>query len=467
MEGGRDDTRFFFERPVTRREVLRRGGAAALGLTIGGNLLAACGGDDDDEEAGASGEVTFWTEHTEPDLGHMKKMVQTYNQESGGQVKLVSVTGSETDIAKLTTAVRGGTGPDIYLLDRFTVAQRAEQGIISDLSDFMEGDDGVDAYKDRYLDFAWAEVEFEGRPYALPFDTDARGLWFNRGLLQQSGVDPAELDPDNGPLTLDQVREMARKVDKEDAGGYSQVGFIPWADQGWHYTWGFTFGGDFYDEGGCQVTPTDDGVVAGFQFLYDWAKEMDPKKAQAFLSAHAACSGPMTCNFVSPQESWPFLRGIVGMTVIGDWPISWMRDFGQDIDWGVTYIPVPEEGDESATWAGGWSVVIPDGAKNPEGAWEFMKWFAGNAGQKAYSESSAHLPTIKELSEDESLFDEQHQFFRTLLDVANSRPPLPVGALYWDELTAAQEAVVLNQKQPMEALETAKSRTQAQLQKFC
>jgi multiple sugar transport system substrate-binding protein len=112
-------------------------------------------------------------------------------------------------------------------------------------------------------------------------------------------------------------------------------------------------------------------------------------------------------------------------------------------------------------------VVIPQGAKNPDGAWEFMKWFAGTEGQRQYSESSAHLPTVKELSEDESLFDESHKFFRELLDVAHSRPPLPVGALYWDELTAAQEAVVLNQKQPREALEDAESRVQSQLQKFC
>lgn len=463
---GRQDTGLFFERPVTRREVLKRGSAAALGLTLGGNLLAACGGDDD-EGAGAGAEVTFWTEHTEPELGVMKAMVENYNTEAGGKVKLVSVTGSETDIAKLTAAVRGGTGPDIYLLDRFTVAQRAEQGILVELSEFMEKDDGLDAYKDRFLDYAWAEVEFDGKPYALPFDTDSRALWYNKALLQKSGVDPAELDPANGPLTVDQVREIARKVDKQDASGYTQVGFIPWSDQGWHYTWGFTFGGDFYDEDGCKVTPTDDGVVAGFQFMYDWAKEMDPKKAQAFLSAHAACSGPMTCTFTSPQESWPFLKGIVGMTVVGDWPIAWMREFGQDIEWGTTFIPVPKEGDESATWAGGWSVVIPNGANNPDGAWEFMKWFAGEPGQKQYTVESAHMPTIAALAEDESLFDEQHKFFRELLDVAHSRPPLPVGALYWDELTTAQEAVVLNQKEPQEALETAESRVQSQLQKFC
>ena len=48
-------------------------------------------------------------------------------------------------------------------------------------------------------------------------------------------------------------------------------------DQGWHYTWGFVNGGNFADLAACKVTPTDPGVVAGYQFLYDWAKARDPQ----------------------------------------------------------------------------------------------------------------------------------------------------------------------------------------------
>lgn len=40
----RDESWPLFERPVTRRNVLKRGGAAALGLSFAGPLLAACGG---------------------------------------------------------------------------------------------------------------------------------------------------------------------------------------------------------------------------------------------------------------------------------------------------------------------------------------------------------------------------------------------------------------------------------------
>jgi peptide/nickel transport system substrate-binding protein len=50
-----DEAGLIFERPVTRREVLRRGGSVALGLGLAGPLVAACGGGGDDGDGG--GEV--------------------------------------------------------------------------------------------------------------------------------------------------------------------------------------------------------------------------------------------------------------------------------------------------------------------------------------------------------------------------------------------------------------------------
>jgi multiple sugar transport system substrate-binding protein len=455
----------FFERRITRRQALERGGAAALGLSLG-SLLSACdvtGGGDE----GAGGEVVLWTTHTDVGLKVQREMVTTFNQmDTGTRAKLVAVTGDETDIAKLTAAVRGGTGPDVYLLDRFTAAQRAEQGILHDLTEFMDGDGGVDSFKDQYLDFAWEEMQFDGKPYGLPMETDARGLWYRRDLLEQADVDPAELNSENGPVTLDKVREIARKVDTKEGNAYTRVGFIPWYDQGWHYTWGFTHGGEFYDEAGCKVTPTHEGVVAGYEFLRDWAQEMNPRQAQAFLSTYAQCTGPYTCPPINPAQH-PFIAGNLAMVVTGNWFIGQLEQYKPNAPADVTFIPIPNEGDESATWAGGWSVVIPEGAKNPEGAWELIKWWAGPEGQRQYAEGAKQIPTVTELVEDDSLFQGHYRFFRDLLDVAKNRPPLPVGALYWDELTAAGEAVILGDQQPEAALQQVEERVQSQLQKFC
>ena len=300
------------------------------------------------------------------------------------------------------TAVRGGVGPDVYMLDRFIVAQRAAEGVLQDLSEF-----GADL--SGYIPFAQAEATFQGAPFALPFDTDARALFYNIGMLQEAGIDPAELDVDNGPITWDRLAEIANQLNETDAdGNFSRMGFAGYTQQEWHYTYGFAFGGSFFDEAACEVTPDNEGVVAGHQWLYDYVAALDPQKVNAF-------AGPQRVGVVpavpEEQQSVPHqARRVRDHRRLG--PQTNRRKYAPDIEYGLTLIPVPEEGDESATWAGGWSMVIPQGAKNPEGAWRFMQYIAGEPGQRTYTTETAHLPTISSLLAEDDLFaDPQHLFF--------------------------------------------------------
>jgi len=440
---------------ITRRHFIQSASALGLSATAISTALRA-----NPASAQDAAEVVLWTEHTEPDLGAMQMIVDNFNAENSDvKVNLVQVVGDETDVTKLMTAVRGGVGPDIYLLDRFTVAQRAAEGVLQELTDLMAGED----FSEAYIPFAWAEANFQGKPYALPFDTDARALFYNKGMLQDAGIDPAELDVANGAITFDRLSEIANRINETDQyGNFSRMGFVPYTHQGWHYTYGFAFGGSFFDEAACAVTPDDAGVVAGHQWLYDYTAALDPQKVNAF-------AGPYAATESVPEEQDPFITERVAFAVIGDWAIKQMEKFGPDVEYGVTLMPVPEEGAESVTWAGGWSVVIPQGAKNVEGAWRFMQYFAGEPGQRVYTTETAHLPTLNALLEDSSLFeDENHRFFaEQLLPTAKNRPPLPVGARYWDELTSAWQRIYLNEEEPAAALATVKERVQPDLQGYC
>jgi len=406
-------------------------------------------------------EVKFWTSHTPPDSDVLKEIVDGFNRANQDVcVKMTIVPGAETDVAKLLTAIRGGAAPDVYMADRFTVPQRAEEGVLEELPE------DVAALKDQHLEFAWAETQFQGKTYALPFDTDARALFYNKDLIQAAGEDPAQLDISKGPPTIELVNRIADKITKTDASGnYTVLGWMPGGpheggtpgalDQGWHYTWGFVHGGSFADLAACKVTPTNPGVVAGYQFLYDWAKQRDPRKLTRWVSTNAPPKFPTQQN--------PFITGKLGMTITGDWRIAEMAKYAPDVNFGFTYIPVPQAGQDSATWAGGWSVALIPGSRARDQALRFMKYFAGPDGQRVYTQKTAHLPTIKSLVDDQSLYDPQHAQFLNLLKVAKNRPPLAVGALYWDELTNAQGAVELNTKQPMDALREVEQKVQPRL----
>lgn len=404
--------------------------------------------------------VTFWTGHGGADLVAIEQIVTDFNEANPEiEVELVQVPpgATETDVTRLMTAVRGGTGPDVYLIGRFIVAQRAADGLLEDLTPFL-GDDEL--LLQDYIGFARDEVMFGGRPYTLPFDTDARALYYNIDMLTEAGIDVSELDPANGPITLGRALEIGAMVDQKNAqGNYTRMGFIPWQEQGWHYTYGYSFGGDFYDEAACQVTPTDPNIVEAFQWVYDHAAEKGPEQIQAFRQLFSRPDLP-------PQQN-PFISGQLAMALTGDWMIGNMASYAPDVNYGITYIPVPEEGRDSVTWAGGFGLAIPTGAKEPQAAFEFMKYMTGEEGQRIFVRETSHLPTLVSLLEEDDLYTERHAFFKTLLENAQSRPPLPVGSSYWDELTVAWEKVYLNQQEPQSALEAVAERVQLQLDRFC
>src|SRR5207245_10218556 len=110
--------------------------------------------------------------------------------------------------------------------------------------------------------------------------------------------------------------------------------------------------------------------------------------------------------------------------------LSSFTQYKPNLHYGTTYIPVPHEGDQPATWAGGWSVVIPKGAKNAKGGYEFMKYFAGEAGQRVYTKETQHMPTWKTLPTECSLFKGDLSLFVKLLPPAHRHPEHPLDSLY-------------------------------------
>jgi multiple sugar transport system substrate-binding protein len=404
--------------------------------------------------------VKFWTSHTPPDSDTLKKIVDAFNAANADIcVQMTIVPGSETDVTKLITSIRGGVAPDVYMADRFTVPQRAAEGVLAELPA------EVAALADQHVAFAWNETQYKGKTYAIPFDTDARALWYNEDLIKAAGQDPSQLDISKGAPTIATVTKIADAVSKKDASGnYDVLGWIPGGpgssgagafDQGWHYTWGFDYGGKFADLAACKVTPTDPGVVKGFQFMYDWQKAHDPKAVARWVSTNFP---PNT-----PAQQFPFWTQKLGMTISGDWQIASAVKYGGGKSYKFTYIPVPNAGDKPTTWAGGWSMALIPNSKVQAQAVKFMTYIAGPEGQKVYTKDTTHLPTLKALQADASLFDPLHKVFLDLLPGALNRPPLAVGGIYWDALTQAQGAVELNTKQPADALAEVQSTVQPRL----
>ena len=397
----------------------------------------------------AKEKVIFWTSHSgHPDRDALELIATKFNESQNKyEVELTIVPGSETDVAKLMTAVAAGTGPDVYLLDRFTTAQRAVAGALTDLTPFIERAGWKP--QDEFLEFAIEESTWAGKVYSLPFDTDTRGLYYRKADFGEVG-----LDPDAPPATIEELEQVALKLTKRiTERRLERLGFIPWMGQGWHYTWGWAFGGEFYDADARKLTVNDPAIVESFAWQQKIADEYGIATIQGFASAFGS------------EAQDPFIAGKISMIVDGDWKIAGLQRFGPDVEYGVANIPV-KAGVGPTTWAGGWSMAVPRGAKNPEGGFEFARFATGPVGQEIYTRDTSHLPTLKALVERVDLFaDSYHEVFLNMLPFARSRPALPVGALLWDELTAARDYVINGDKAPQKALDDVFERVQPELEK--
>ncbi|HET9375912.1 MAG TPA: ABC transporter substrate-binding protein [Chthoniobacterales bacterium] len=393
--------------------------------------------------------------------GAYQKSVEAFAEKNPNiKVNVEVVPGSETDVAKLMTAVRSGAGPDLAVIDRFTIAQRAAAGLLTDLTPLIKKE-GKDLSQE-YSEGPWQEVSYQNKVYALPTNTDARVLFYNKQILREAGIDLAEFDPGRGPIAPDRFKEIAFKLNQTDSSGaYTRIGFVPWLEQGWGYTWGYAFGGSFFDFAGCKVTTTDPGVIKGYQFLYDWAKALDPQKARTFVDTY--WQWPSTGTL--PPAQMPFFTGKVAFIITGNWVFAAMKDAAPNLDYGVTYIPAPNG--LKTSWSGGWSVVILQGTKNADAAYRLLRQVTGEEGQTILVKEAASLPTLKSLQQRKDLFAPEYQFFLSLLPVSKSRPPVPVGALYWDKLKEAEEAVITNSQAPESALKAVVDEVQPQMDRFC
>jgi len=394
-------------------------------------------------------EVVFWTGFSgQPERRVMDSMVTTFMKLYPEiKVKKVVVPGTETQVAKLLTSLAAGVGPDVYHLDRFTVSERAASGVLQALDKYIPGI--RQEIEKTYLDFGWKECVYQNKVWALPWDTDVRALYYRKDFFRQAGLNP--------PTTIDELDRCAEKLSVTKNGKLERMGFVPWWNQGWHYTWGWAFGGEFYDGKTQKITANDPKIVESFAWQKSYCDKYGMKNLESFSAAYERQEEVLN----------PFVSGKTAMVVTGDWFIAFMRQFGPDIDYGIVPIPRPAEYKEPTSWSGGWSMVIPIGAKNPKDAAKFVKWYCGPEANEIYAKGTYHLPVSIKAFETTFLREEPgYKVFLDVLPYSRCRPVIPVGALYWDELTAARDYVIHGKKTPKKALDDVVARVQPELDRI-
>ncbi|OIH93831.1 ABC transporter substrate-binding protein [Curtobacterium sp. MCBA15_001] len=366
------------------------------------------------------------------------------------------------DATSVITAVRGGTAPDLWLLDRFSAAQYAAIGLIEPIDELIAEFEDVskEEFLADWLGFAVGELTYKGKTYGLPHDTDARGMFVNKTMLKDAGIDADEFDwQQNGPVTFDRMGEVSDKLTKKSGGNYTHMGLLPWYGEGWPFTWGLGLGAEYFDQETSHMTMDSDSVKKIYEFYDDWAKRYGYRDADTFIATYEPTGHP-------PGQT-AFLANRMAFMVSVPSTIQTFDNYGpKDLDWTVAYLPTQTADAPKYTWSGGFALCLPKGSKKNKAVWELMKYFTGKQGQETYMVPATSVPSNIAALKDPKGSAKSIKFFVESMPASTCRPPLPVGGQWWDSLADARSSVLLGTASPQQAVERAQARVDPIMQTY-
>ncbi|HHT25893.1 MAG TPA: extracellular solute-binding protein [Firmicutes bacterium] len=359
------------------------------------------------------------------------------------------VYGVTEDKAKLSIAA--GEQPDIYVV--WPAVSWGADGLLQPLDKYIE-QSGVK--RDTFVPAAWDQNLWDGKIWALPMKIDPNfALAWNRAKFAEVGLPPTK-----GPTTVKEFDLYFNRLTMYNSDGSPrQIGIVPWTVYGnanTIFTWGWIFGGDFYDIATGRVTAHHERNVKALEYLKDyWTRYNDMY---------------MSLGQGLPSGQNRFLAGRQAMSfyVTGDYFLHKQRF--RDFEFGFGPMPIdPESGVTNPAWIGGWSVGILTGAKNPDDAWKFIHYITADPeGASLFSQGSGWItanikaPAFRNLGRDAD--------WKVWTDIAITteryRPAIPALSFYNTQLEKLLGPALNGSVTPRAGLEEVSRLVELEMQKY-
>jgi ABC-type glycerol-3-phosphate transport system substrate-binding protein len=365
----------------------------------------------------------------------------------------ISYSPGHAENPRLLTTLAAGDAPDIAMMVDFQNAQYVELGVVTDLTDkFNE----AGLTEEDFYPAAWDLMYYKDRVTHMPFEVDPNfPMFWNKAIFAEAG-----LDPEVGPTTFEEVDAFSQAIFKEENGLVTRIGMIPWDAYGYAnsiHTWGWSFGGSFFDAEANEVTPDNDQVVAALEWMVEYAKSVGgPDKvsvAPPNLGVHSIAAGSLGMAPLVTANYRDALR------------------YNEELELGHGLLPIAGAGTEpgQGAWTSGWRLFIPTGAKNADAAWDFIHWItATDEGTRSewthmgFIPGWTKAPVIEEIKADPVML----AYFNTLLASKFAKAPIPVGAYFQGQLEEKVSQAVYGELEPRAAMEEVKQLTMAEWERF-
>lgn len=336
-------------------------GSAAEGTT-NSDASAAEAGNGDEEPVTIEVAVSGSAQEMEI---HQQKFDLYMEEHPNVTIKPVDI-GTER-FQKLMTLIGSGTAPDIIYINEWCYSL-AYRDVLLPLDSYIEADTEFDLAD--YPESLLVPLRYEDQLYALPQEVSPYVIYYNKDMFEAAGL---ELPTDD--WTMDDFYAAAKALTNPDKNVYGYRHPGAWADQ--ILNW-FSLSGVEFDTSGTEVTGLDTPeALSALEFLYNLVVVDKLSPNPAALTAMGKSADAM------------FRNQSVAMEASGLWTLPTYKADPLSFEWDVVRMP---RGETQKVKAGILNWGISADTKNPDAAWDLLKFLAGPEGMRIVAESNMALP---------------------------------------------------------------------------
>ena len=395
-----------------KEENMRKGVILSMVAALSLGLLAGCSGGSSSKtskEAASKDDVKVWVQFSDETAEGKawEQVVQNFNKKYKGKYKVVTEyiprSGSGGGYEdKVNAAITTNSLPDVITLDGPNTAAYAKSKVITPLDDYLKDNNMGDV-----LDSIKQQGTYDGKFYAFGYSESNVGIYYNKKMFKEAGIDESSLPTLKKPWTWDEFKAVSKKLKdhfKEAAIDFrlnSNDEMLPYA----YMPLIWSKGGSVVNEDGTKAEGyfNSKESTQAVQFIQDLVKE-----------------GYTT---VSPVEKG-FETGQYPMVLSGSWTIADLQTNYKDIDFGILPYPVSNKTKKLVSPSGSWQLAVTTKSNKKDAAAEFVKFATNTESSEILSLGNSVLPIRK--STIENIKDKVSEPMRFLMEqnaaTAHARP---------------------------------------------
>ena len=395
-----------------KEENMRKGVILSMVAALSLGLLAGCSGGSSSKtskETASKDDVKVWVQFSDETAEGKawEQVVQNFNKKYKGKYKVVTEyiprSGSGGGYEdKVNAAITTNSLPDVITLDGPNTAAYAKSKVITPLDDYLKDNNMEDV-----LDSIKQQGTYDGKFYAFGYSESNVGIYYNKKMFKEAGIDESSLPTLKKPWTWDEFKAVSKKLKdhfKEAAIDFrlnSNDEMLPYA----YMPLIWSNGGSVVNEDGTKAEGyfNSKESTQAVQFIQDLVKE-----------------GYTT---VSPVEKG-FETGQYPMVLSGSWTIADLQTNYKDIDFGILPYPVSNKTKKLVSPSGSWQLAVTTKSNKKDAAAEFVKFATNTESSEILSLGNSVLPIRK--STIENIKDKVSEPMRFLMEqnaaTAHARP---------------------------------------------